>query len=114
MNADRPVRRTLLAASAACFVVGAAACATVLLYANPLPRVAAGLLVGVLVAGVAASTYLRRRAASGSLESARLAAPLQPPGPTPYLPPRQTSDDYWYPAAATRDRTGRRLGGPGS
>ena len=104
----------LLAASAASFVVCAAACATVLLYANlhGLPRVAAGLFVGLLV-GVAAGMYLKRRAASNALESSRLGSSFQPPVPTPYLPPRQTSDEYWYPAAATRDRTGTRLRGPG-
>ena len=115
MNADRPVRRTLLATTAASFVVGAAVCATVLLYTNShvVPRVAAGLVVGVVVVGVAAGKYVKRRAASGLLERSRLAALWQPPVPTPYLPPRQTSDDYWYPAAATRDRTGTRPRGPG-
>ena len=115
MNADRPVRRMLLAAAAS-FVVGAAVCAIVLLYANPhhgASRVAAGLVVGVLVVGAATGMYLQRRASSGALERSRLAASLQPPVPSPYQPPRQTSDDYWYPAAATRDRTGTRPRGPG-
>ena len=111
MNANCPVRRMLLAVSAAAFVIGAAVCATFLLYTNPhgVPRVAACLLVGLLIVGVAADRYLKRRAASSSLESSRLASPLQPS----YLPLRQTSDDYWYPAAATRDRAGTRPRGPG-
>lgn len=115
LNANRPVRRTLLAASAANFVVGAAVCATVLLYVTPhgVPRAAAGLLVGLLVVAVAAGRYLTHRSASSYTGDARLASSRQPQVPTPYLPPRQTSDDYWYPAAATRDRTGTRLGGPG-
>ena len=105
----------LLVASAACFVVGAAVAATVLLYVNPygVPRVAAGLLVGSLVVTVAAGTYLERRAASRLTAGARLAASSQPPAPVHRQPPRQTSDDYWYPAASTRDRAGARLRGPG-
>ncbi len=107
----------LLATSTASFVVGAVVCATMLLYVNPngVPRVAAGLLVGSLVVAVAAGKYLKRRTASSGPERSRPASPLQLPIPipTPYLPPRQTSDDYWYPAAATRERAGTRLRGPG-
>lgn len=111
LNTNRPVRRMLLAGSAAGFVIGAVVCATFLLFTDPhgVPRVAAGLLVGLLIVGVAADKYLKRRAASNSPESSRLASPLQ----ASYLPPRQTSDDYWYPAAATRDRAGKSLRGPG-
>lgn len=107
LNANRPVRRMLLALSAAGFVIGAVVCASLLLYTNPhgVPRVAAGLLVGLLIVGVAAHEYLKRRVSSNSLESSRLASPLQPS----YVPLRQTSGDYWYPAAATRDRAGTRL-----
>ncbi len=105
----------LLSASAASFVVGAVVCAALLLYAssNGVPRVAAGLLVGSLVVAVAAGKYLKRRTASSGPERSRAASPSQLPIPTPYLPPRQLFDDYWYPAAATRDTAGAILRRPG-
>ncbi len=104
----------MLFAAAASFVVVAALCAA-LLYADSHGAfgVAAGLSVGVLVVGVAAGRDLKRRAASGALVRSRLTASSQPPVAIPYQPPRQTSDDYWYPAAATRDRTGTRPREPG-
>lgn len=101
----------VLTVSAACFVVYI----TLLSYGNPngVARVAAALLVGSFVVVVAAGKYLKRRIAASGPERSRPASPLQLPRPTPHLPPRQTSDDYWYPAAATRDREGTRLRGPG-
>ncbi len=105
----------LLAASATSFVVGAVVCAALLLYVNPngVPRVAAGVLLGSLVVAVAAGKYLKRRTATSGPERSRPASPLQLPIPTPYLLPRQVSDDYWYPAAPTRDSASTILRGPG-
>lgn len=110
LNANRPARRLVVASSAVAFVIGAVVCTTSLLYTNPhgVPRVAACLLVGLLIVGVAADRYLKRRAASDARNRSRLASPFQ----ASYLPRRRTSDDYRYPAAATRDRAGTRVGGP--
>lgn len=120
MKANRSWRRPPLAASAilavsAIYVAGVAVWAIVLLVANlrGVPRLAAALLVGSLVVAVGAGKYLKRCAASDSMNAALLASPVQPRVPTPCLPPRQPSDDKWYPAAATRDRTGTRLGSAG-
>jgi hypothetical protein len=101
----------MLAASAAALVV---LCTAFLLY-NPsgLLRVAAALLIGSLVLAVATGTHFERRAAASSTEESGPTPSLRPPAPTSSLPPRQTSDDYWYPAAATRDRNGTQLRGPG-
>jgi hypothetical protein len=105
VNANAPLRRMLLAASAASFVAGAVVCAALLVYVNPngVPRVAAGL----------AGKYLKRRTASSGPERSRPASPLQLPIPTPHRPPRQIADDYWYPAAATRDSARTILRTPG-
>jgi hypothetical protein len=110
LDTHRPVRRT----AAVGFIVVAAVCATVVLYANPngATRVAAAVLVGLLVVALGIAKYHNRRAASRSMEGSRYATPLQMRPATPSLPPRQTTDDYWYPAASTRDRSGTRLGGP--
>lgn len=115
-NANRPLRRTLLALSAASFVLGAVVCATLVLSAGPngLLLVVAGLSLGSLVAAVAAGNHRKRNHVASSAEDARPDPSTQPQiTTTSSLPPRQTSDDYWYPAAATRDRTGTRHRGPG-
>lgn len=116
MDDNRPIGRKRIAAS---FAVLVAVCATILLdtYPHGVQQVAiAGVLCSiVLTVAVGSERYLAHRTASDSAESAHRTSPTPPHKPTqmplPSLPPRWETDDYWYPAAATRDRTGTRLGG---